>query len=819
MGNFNQKWIKRFFLFFLLALAFILRIQQIYHIQVPDEIFTTRMALQIFGHPFPVAWIDWPGYPPFFSYFNFFFSFIMQKFLIFAGLIHFKSEYISSDFGYTLALQMGRVISALLGTLIVYLIFWMGKKFYNEKTGFAAAVLIAFNPYMIENSHIFKPDILLALLLTLMLYQMLRYVQVPGSFPFFWGAFFLGLAAATKYNGAVEALLLVTAILMLWKQLDLKTIRNTVITGLIGGFLGFAAGAPNWLIHPLKNFKEAYQFTFSYIWSFTLYEERTVSYSRYIGDFIHSFGWILFIFFILGIFLAFAKKSKRDILVFSYIAIYFGILGKSNFYSNRVGLPLFGAAAIVIAKTLFQDLPGLLARFPKIKKTLLFGAMIYLTVFSIKATDRSLRQYNLLAFTSQFDQSVTYRTHHLTGDNSFASETFTPYFKNDERKWDITRIPLKRFKESNQVDFITTGLLSDYILKNSRNQRTKIDLLERLKGYKPFYYTGRPRFGAYDGGVTFWYRVPSERRTFTPPKADLGFPRCFSPPDNPPETAFLPLQTYEKNPLWGALRKGLYRRSLYSTRRINKLKFYLFFPDGPSVLRLIINGKEYALESHGDDRFVQADISGLRPQSLQFDYVYKLEIIEPTKTIPCHFVIEPVYDAPEMSVAIPSIFSSTDPEEIPELFSTVAPPAWSMFYLRHTGIDLSLLTFLNRTELFRNDDGSTADVRTDYFPLEKGCYSLNLTMEKLVPGGIMGSGGRLKWTAYSTNGEKTEETRPLQPPKNGLHLILKMKREDPLAFIQFAVENLRANNILLRGMTIQPDYREWLMHGTAPPGR
>ena len=801
----------------MLAVAFLLRIQQWANFAVPDENTNVETILSLHENPFPASWQPYPGYPPFFFYLNFVFSWIYQKLLLFLGVISFRAEFVHS--GQELTLKMGRLLSAVWGTGLVYMVFRIGRDFFNRRTAWAAALLTAVNPFMVLNSHIFKPDVLLSLLMMTSLFFSLSYLDNRKKSGLFWSSFFLGLAIVTKYNSAVEVLMLAALLLVVRKDEGKKRIFLRVLaSGLAGLAAGIAVGAPNWIVHPVSGIRDAVSFVFYYFDKTTFYDPGAPSYLRYTADFIRSFGWPFFVVFLLGVVFSLVKRKKSDLLIITYMAVYYLILGRSNFYSNRFALPLLGAMAIIIAKTLFLDMDALSTGFPRLRQAVAMTGFLAVLGFSLFSVNGNLKTFNLLSTAGQWERAEKYRQQHIPDRYRVASEAFTPHRFTDFGSWDLTRLPLDRFRGDKAVDFAVTGLLSDYILRSTRNQEVKNELRERLIDYRPFYRSSKTRFGPWDSDVLFWYRTPREFRKISSLPADLPFPRNYLPPSSA-GTVFLPLQTFEKNPFIGKTANGLCSRTLYSTRRIEKIKFIFLFPEGPTDLVLTLNGSRRTIHSVGNFKIVPFEITGFEERKMHFDHVYLLEIIESAKGIPCYFIFTPEYENTAAAPSPPLTFSWTAAEEIPELFSSVPTPLWVSFFFRRTGLDLSLLTFINRTELFRNDSGSTSDVQSDWFPLENGSYAILLTLEPLIPDRPPGNGARLKWRILSANGKESEETWPLQPPENGHHLILKIKREEPLAFIQITVAGLRANNILLGGMTIQPDYREWFMHGAVFPGR
>ena len=501
-------------LFFLLALllagAFLLRVQQWGKFLVPDEDTIAEMTWSLHQDPLPVGMPPLPGYPPFFMYLNFFLSLVYQKLLLFLGFIHFDSEFLLTGFGRQFTMKAGRLLIAVFGTSLVYVTYRIGRDFYRESVGFLAALLVAVNPFLILNSHIFKSDIPLALFLVIVLFLLLKFLQTRGIRFLFWASLFEGLAVAAKYNGAIQVLVIGVALGLGWKGMSIPARKKALFSIVAGGLLGFAAGAPNWLFHPLKSAQAAYQYAVSQYSGFAFYEKPLPSYLLYAKDLLESFGWVFLVFLPLGIALALIRKSKYDLLIFAYLAIYYLVQGKSNFYGNRMLLPLLAAMAILIAKTLLDDVPRFLTRWTKVGKLFFPLAWGWTLLFSSGLVVQNLRTFHLLRTTSPYDAAFFYRIHHIPPGFRIGRETFTPKFAKDQGRWDLTDIAFQRFRGKNSLQFLSTGLLSKYILTRTKNQRVQTRLSKRLRTFRPFHQIRKKPFSPWSDDVIFWYQLPPD---------------------------------------------------------------------------------------------------------------------------------------------------------------------------------------------------------------------------------------------------------------------------------------------------------------------
>ena len=797
----------------LLAVAFLLRVQQWGRFLVPDEDTIAEMTWSLNNDPLPVGMPPLPGYPPFFMYLNFLLSLIYRKLLLFLGFIHFDSEFLLSGFGRLFTMKAGRIIAAFFGTSLVYMTYRIGRDFYNESVGFLAALLVAVNPFMILNSHIFKSDILLSLLLAIVLFLLLKFLRSFEIRFLFWAGFFEGLAVAAKYNGAIQVLAIGVALGLGWKGMPGPARKKAFLSVAAGGLLGFAAGAPNWLFHPVGSAQAAYRYAVSQYSGFAFYEKPLPSYLLYAKDFLESFGWVFLVFLPLGIALALIRKNKYDLLILAYLAIYYLVQGKSNFYANRMLLPLLAAAAVLIAKTLLFDIPRLLADRAKAGPPFYFLIWGWALLFSGGLAVQNLRAFHLLRTTSTLDAAFFYRIHHIPQGFRFGRETFTPKFARDFGKWDLTDIAFQRFRGKNSLQFLSTGLLSEYILTRTQNQRIKTKLSRRLRTFRPFHRIHKKPFSPWDDDVTFWYQLRPDLASIPTEKKAVDLPRLFFPePKN--ATVFLPLQPYEKSPCHGTAGDGFFGKWLYSRDKIEKLKFHLFGEKAPLEITVSVNGA--ARKCIGPKGWIDIEIGGIKPRRLYDDFVYSLEIVSAAKTPFC-VAFKAVF-GPEGGSTPSSGFGLPQggEERIPELFSDLPYPEWTRVFYARTGIDLSLLVFVNRSVLFQNDGGKkrVGPIESGRFPLTKGKYLIKITGSPIFAGAPAKNGLKMKVSLAHKSGTEERNVRIAVPVSEGTREF-PLEIGEPFVFAKIAWDGMRECNWMIENITLEPDYRACLTSSVA----
>jgi 4-amino-4-deoxy-L-arabinose transferase-like glycosyltransferase len=104
-----------------------------------------------------------------------------------------------ADFDVAAVYVAGRAVTAVLGTVTVWITFRMGREAASDRVGLLAAAQLAILPIHVRESHFILTDVPVTALTTLAVYLAMRMEQA-GSW---WPGVVAGLAAAAKYNGGV----------------------------------------------------------------------------------------------------------------------------------------------------------------------------------------------------------------------------------------------------------------------------------------------------------------------------------------------------------------------------------------------------------------------------------------------------------------------------------------------------------------------------------------------------------------------------------------------------------------------------------------
>ncbi|MCK4836949.1 MAG: glycosyltransferase family 39 protein [Candidatus Aminicenantes bacterium] len=790
---------KPFLLILILISAFLLYIKEFLPFESVDETMIAGFVWGLHDSPFPVNL-----YPPFFLYIHFLLSLLYKSILIFLGVIHGSSKFMST-IGLSFTVEAGRVLNALLATALVYLVYRMGRKFYNKSVAFFAALLMAFNHLIILHAHIFKSDILVSLLITLSLYLLFKYLNSLNMKFIYFSAYLFGLSVAAKYNVYIFAPVILLALFLTRKEIgNLKMIRVVIALPMVMA-AGFFTGAPNWLIHPLGNirlFLEKYGFGSQSVFEpYRLYSPPQI-YIKFILNWISDFGWIFVLFFLIAIPISFLSKAKKEILLVTFILIYVILFGFMGFYGDRFCLPLYSSISILIGKTIFVDFKTLCRRRKKtwaILATMIWIGTSLFILFNIKS---NLTTFNLIKTKSKDNWAKDYRSQHNLHPDRFniAFQHLTPRIKGGIKLNASYQLRWFKRHQHKRPHFIQAvhKKYSEFIKTYSKEES---NLTIDFSRFKPFYLIQKPKVQPWDNDFLFLYRVPKNLSAIqkTHSILKIAMPRSFT---MNPHTSYFPLQLYEKHPGFGKTINGEYQHYLYSKQKVTKINIYVFNPHKRFDLSIRINHLNRRLKRKNTRAVEHLKIKNIKPKKLFSDHVYLIKIQKNPGHEPYYCVFWPEFlESRNQLTEIKKLAIMPPDEKIPPLFSRGLYPRWFRDFYQKTDIDLSLLAFINRVELFHNQNESLQDIKIDYFPLQPGFYTLTINGSGILDIPHGNTYGFLEYNLFSSRGNEEQHT-----VLNGENTTIKLDIKKTIHFMGIELKGLRQNNFLVRQITIQPDY-------------
>ena len=287
-----------------------------------------------------------------------------------AGLWHSLADVGAADF-----YLWGRVVTASLGTATVFLVYQIGMR-WGTRHALLAAGLMALLPNHVRESHFVLTDVPMTFFVTLAFLQALQAHERGKDSTFLFAGVAAGLAAATKYTGAVALLLPLMAAYMT-RGLDRPRMRSALLA--VGGFvLAFLVAAP-YTVLDLPHFLDGYARLASDVsldgrasdpgWLIYLKHLRT------------GLGWpaLLLAFGGLGLFIVrivTGPGQTRFAMVLVFLAVYFPLIAARTLIFARYTLPMLPFVCLLAAVAVVSGV-SLLRRFdiPRWARTALIAAL------------------------------------------------------------------------------------------------------------------------------------------------------------------------------------------------------------------------------------------------------------------------------------------------------------------------------------------------------------------------------------------------------------------------------------------------------------
>ncbi|MBI1803710.1 MAG: glycosyltransferase family 39 protein [Ignavibacteriae bacterium] len=318
--------------------------------------------------PLVKSWKMWkwgsPGIdlnPHFFNYpgFTFYLQFIVQAINYFVG--HLFGLYSSLEsFGMELSsiLLPARIVTLLfdIGTIIVT--YKLGKEYSSPAVGLVAAAFVAVNPLHVLQAHYVTVDTPLTFFTVLALLYIHRISIEPKRKWYIRTGFSIGLAAATKYTGAVLLL-----VLLVVQFLRAGTVREK-IHSLKSKDLGISLFTAAYIFIALN----PYLFlSFSEFWRDFSYEQHHAATGHLGLDvsqttpgyyllevFPQYLGWLLYGFFLLMTIFASVQRDRKLGKLLFFPLVYFLVVGSWEMRAERYILPIIPIVLLISAIGIVQ---------------------------------------------------------------------------------------------------------------------------------------------------------------------------------------------------------------------------------------------------------------------------------------------------------------------------------------------------------------------------------------------------------------------------------------------------------------------------------
>lgn len=344
----------------ILFLAFLLRFVGVWYglpsLYNSDEPFNVSNALAFGARKTlePVYWV-YPG-----LYFYFLFSvyglyFVSGKLVgLFENVVDFAAEYFLNPTGLFL---IGRMTSVLFGVAAVALVFAIGRRFFNPKAGWLAALLLALSYTHADLSHWILPEPALTFMSALALFLIFKYLDYPSFKNLIVAGLLSGLAISIKYNAGFVVVPLIVAIFLSSSESFFNKSKRVLI-GLGGVVTGFLLGSPYWLLK-FNSYWQTLRYTFTHMKSGMVGHMSSIPLIWPLWHLVFN-EWTVGFILVAGFIYLFWQRSAKSLLLLVFILptlLIVGLWQRTGLHYLMPIYPAMGLAGALFLQDILEQIP------------------------------------------------------------------------------------------------------------------------------------------------------------------------------------------------------------------------------------------------------------------------------------------------------------------------------------------------------------------------------------------------------------------------------------------------------------------------------
>lgn len=340
------------------------------------------------------------GNPTFFYFLVGFFTKISSLFGL-VTLTQSKQFYLYHPEEYAKIYLVGRTLAAAMGVLTVYLVYVIGKKFYSEKTGLLGAAFFSIVPLNAVCSHYMEPGTAVTFWLTLTMFFCLSILHTGERKWYLLAGGALGLAIGSKYTAIPFASIILLAHLLKLGRDNTGSFFKRVLDKNI--FLLFLMTALFFIIGVPYSVLDMPTFKYNMSVFFDAATKGAagklhVNWLYPPNILYHSIGPFFLALSAGGVILALFKREKADMLLLTWILLYYYIQAQSGYKVARYQNEYLPFLIILAARFVFY-LKDYLGKY-------IVNAIIILSIFVTSIY--TLSYTNIMAEPSAQDTSSSW---------------------------------------------------------------------------------------------------------------------------------------------------------------------------------------------------------------------------------------------------------------------------------------------------------------------------------------------------------------------------------------------------------------------------
>ena len=368
----------------------------------------------------------------------------------------------------------GRVMTAFLGALTVPLVYALGSRLYGRRTGFVSSTLLAFSLLHAVHSHYVTTDVPAAFFITLSLVFCWLALEKGETRYTILAALFAGLAASTKYPGAMALVPVLVAPVLARRTRSWQATGQRLGLG-VGAFAGgFLLGSPYAFLE-LHTFLSSLATVLGHYAASQPGFEGGGAWLWYLEQTLSSADLLPVILGLAGLVWAVLKRRRGDLLLLSFVVPYYLLISlwRVRFERNLVALlPVF---VVLAARVLADAVSWLVSRWRRLRRweililACLTGLAVLMPTRAILDFDRALSHRDHRTLAAEWVNS------NLPAGSKIVTEAFS--IPLDEERFQV--IQLVRIDSEDLEWYEEQGV--EYVIVSDGHWRTLFEDAERYE--------------------------------------------------------------------------------------------------------------------------------------------------------------------------------------------------------------------------------------------------------------------------------------------------------------------------------------------------
>ncbi len=209
----------------------------------------------------------------------------------------------------------GRLLTTMLGLASILLIFYIGKRWFEEKTALLSAAFLAILPLHVVHSHYLTVEVPSTFWILVAVLFFTRIEQSKGGLAYIAAGVASGLAAAAKYTGILCVPILLLAHLYIHRKKRVRAfLDRRILFFLMAVLAAFFLGTPYFFLSPIEVYNDILS-----LFKINIHAAKA-SYPI-ISLLVYSLGIPMILLAVLGMIIAIVKRKTADVFLISWIAL------------------------------------------------------------------------------------------------------------------------------------------------------------------------------------------------------------------------------------------------------------------------------------------------------------------------------------------------------------------------------------------------------------------------------------------------------------------------------------------------------------------